>query len=136
MTESHLHPLTVESIQQREDKESPLLQLQDDLGRLLEIPIGLCEALAIQRAIEGQQTARPLTHDLILALADRLEAPVARLVIDDYSNGTYYARLILTSSDGPVSLDCRPSDGVALALRAKAPILASDAVMEEGAGKG
>lgn len=126
------HPLKVNELRREDREASPVLLLEDDLGRTLEIAIGLCEALAIERVLEGQRAVRPLTHDLLLSLAERLEAPVDRVVIDDLSAGTYYARLILNTDDGLVSIDCRPSDGIALALRAHAPIFASDSVMATG----
>jgi len=127
MTE-HLHPLSVIGIHQRE-QDPPLLVLQDERGRPLEMTIGLCEALSIEMALNGAAALRPLTHDLLLSLTEHLETPVERVVIDDYSKQTYYARFILTTPDGPVSLDCRPSDGIAVALRAHVPIEATDAVM-------
>ena len=65
----------------------------------------------------------------LLIIANRLHAPVSRVIIDDYSSHTYFARIILNVATGPVNLDCRPSDGVALAIRTQAPILASEAVM-------
>ncbi len=130
MADNPLHPLTVVGVQQGEERESPLLLLEDDLGRTVEIPIGICEALAIQRVLDGQQSVRPLTHDLMLVLAERLEAPLSRAIIDDVSGGTYYARIILNAPEGPITLDCRPSDAVAFALRARAPILAGNTVME------
>lgn len=133
MAESDLHPLTVEGLIQRNEGESPVLVLRDELERVLEIPIGLCEALAIQRALVHEDSGRPLTHALMLNIAVRLHASISRLVIDDYSNGTYYARLILNSPNGSLMLDCRPSDGIALALRVHAPIFASDLVMQGSA---
>ena len=122
------HILTVVSVRQQH-QETPILVLRDELGRLLEMPIGLCEALSIELALNGAASIRPFTHDLIFALTEHLEAPVERVIIDDYSNQTYYARLILTTPDGPVSLDCRPSDAIAVALRAQAPIEATESVM-------
>ncbi|MHB9022811.1 MAG: bifunctional nuclease family protein [Armatimonadota bacterium] len=130
--DSTLHPLTVVGIRQQ-DEQKPLLLLEDEHGRQLEIPIGLCESLAIQLALEQTKIGRPLTHDLLLVLADRLRAPVKRVVIDDLSQGTFFARLILDSLDGEIGLDCRPSDGIAVALRAHVPIMATEEVI---AGEG
>jgi hypothetical protein len=126
--DNSLHPLTVVGIRQP-NEQKPQLLLEDAHGRPLEIPIGLCEALAIQLALEQTKIGRPLTHDLLLVLADRLSAPVKRVVIDDLSQGTFFARLILESPDGEIGLDCRPSDGIAVALRAKIPILATEEVI-------
>ena len=122
------HPLTVVGIRQRE-QDPPLLILRDDCGRTLEMTIGLCEALSIEMALNGAVAVRPLTHDLLLSLTEHLETPVERVVIDDYSMQTYYARFVLTTPDGPISLDCRPSDGIAVALRAHIPIEATEDVI-------
>ena len=134
MVDHELHPLTVIGIRQSNEQEPPLLVMRDDLGRNLEISIGLCEALAIQLALNKTVVGRPLTHDLILSLAEHLEAKITSVIIDDFSKGTFYARLVLETSEGEISLDCRPSDGIALAMRAEIPILAADVVMigEEG----
>lgn len=129
MTNPDLHPLTVTGIRQINEETAPVLVMQDDRGRGLEIGIGLCEALAIQLALNKTPIGRPLTHDLILSLADHLETQVAQVVIDDFSKHTYFARLVLFTKDGEVSLDCRPSDGIALALRSDIPIYATEGVM-------
>jgi bifunctional DNase/RNase len=115
-----------------EDEEFPLLVLRDDHGRTLEIRIGLCEAMAIQLALAGASVPRPLTHDLFVNLTDSLDTRVAYLLIDDFSQGTYYARLVMHTSGDPVKLDCRPSDGIAIALRTGVSILATAQVMEGG----
>jgi len=133
MEDYELHPITVIGVNQQSEQEAPMLVLEDDLDRQFELSIGLCEALAIQLAVNGTAVGRPLTHDLLLSLADHLDATVDSMVIDDFSNGIYYARLILRTPDGPISLDCRPSDGIAVALRARVPILATDPVI---AGEG
>ncbi len=129
MVNGTLHPLTVIGIRQAGEQDPPVLMLHDDLDRQLDIGIGLCEALAIQLAINKTVVGRPLTHDLFLAVADHLDTRVDRVIIDDVSKGIYYARLILAGDSGEVALDCRPSDGIALALRANIPILAAEAVM-------
>ena len=136
MTNPDLHPLTVIGIRQINEETAPVLVMQDDRGRGLEIGIGLCEALAIQLALNKTAVGRPLTHDLILSLADHLETQVAQVVIDDFSKNTYFARLVLYTEDGEVSLDCRPSDGIALALRSDIPIYAAEGVMIGEVGPG
>ena len=130
MTEPQLHPLTVHGIVQQDEQEGPILVLVDDLARPLLIPIGLCESRAIQFILEKQSSPRPLTHDLFVVLAEQCDASVSRVIIDDYSGGTFYARLMLNGADGPVSLDCRPSDGVAIALHAGAPMFVTATLME------
>lgn len=130
MTNPDLHPLTVIGVRQLTEEQSPVLVMQDDLGRGLEIGIGLCEALALQLALNKTIVGRPLTHELILSIADHLEAQPAQVVIDDVTKHTYFARLIFYTPDGEVSLDCRPSDGITLALRSDVPIMATDSVMQ------
>jgi bifunctional DNase/RNase len=130
MAEPQLHPLTVHGIVQQDEQEDAILVLVDDLARPLPIPIGLCERRAIQFILEKQSSPRPLTHDLFVVLAEQCDATISRVIIDDYSGGTFYARLILNSTDGPVSLDCRPSDGVAIALQAGAPIFVTATLMD------
>jgi uncharacterized protein len=127
--DADLHPVTVLGVADGQEASAPLLTLEDDLGRRLVMPIGMCEAIGIRMALDGTTIGRPLTHDVIADLLVQLEAPPARVVIDDLSKGVYFARLILKGPDGPITLDCRPSDGVAIALRTNAPILATDAVM-------
>ena len=129
MVDNELHALTVIGIRHAGEQEPPLLVMQDERGRHLEIYIGLCEALAIQLALNKTVVGRPLTHDLFLSIAEQLDARVEHLVIDDVSKGTYYARLLLATAEGEAPLDCRPSDGIALALRAHITIFATDAVM-------
>ncbi len=136
MSDEHLHRLTILDIAQQEgdDATPPLLMARDARGRLLEMPVGVCEALAVRTALFGEKLSRPLTHDLLLSLVEGLGAPLLRVVIDDYSNDLYYARVVLGGEDGEISLDCRPSDAIALALRADVPILVSDAVMDAHTG--
>lgn len=128
MADYELYPITVFGVNQQSEQEAPSLVL-DNHERQFEMAIGLCEALAIQLALNHTPVGRPLTHDLLLSLAEHLEAAIDSVVIDDFSKGTYYARLILRTTDGPISLDCRPSDGIALALRANVPIAATEAVI-------
>lgn len=106
------------------------VQLEDDAGRVLPISIGPFEALAIHFALENTYRPRPLTHDLIKSLIDRLDARLDRAVIDDLWNQTYYAKLYLVGGDGEVEIDCRPSDAIAIALRMNSPIYVVDSILE------
>ena len=133
MPDQQLHSLTIESITQRNEEESPIVILVDDHGSTLEIAIGLCEARAIQMGLEREalqsSITRPMTHDLLLQIAEELHAQPASVIIDDFSGGIYFARIIFDTLQGEMSLDCRPSDGIAVAVRAEIPLFASDAVM-------
>lgn len=130
MSDHTLRKLTVTGVNQQENKQA-LLSMHTARQRLLEIPVGMCEGLAIQMALTYTIKGRPMTHDLILNVLGHLGTSVDRVIIDDVSKGIYYARVILSGPNGPVTLDCRPSDGVALALRASAPIYASESVLQK-----
>lgn len=100
-------------------------------SRLLPIYIGGFEANAIQMAKDGEKFERPLTHDLIVSIIESLGAKVERVVINDLMDNTFYARIILSKDDRTYSIDARPSDSIAVALLAKAPIYVSAHVLEE-----
>jgi bifunctional DNase/RNase len=125
-----LHPVTIVRFSQPDEEGEVRLELKDDLERTLIMPVGACGAQAIMLALKRVQIDRPLTHELLLTIADELGATVDALVIDDLSKGIFYARLLLTTAEGTLSLDCRPSDGLAIALRANAPLFATDTVMQ------
>ncbi|MFQ5847775.1 MAG: bifunctional nuclease family protein [Candidatus Methylomirabilales bacterium] len=97
--------------------------------RGLSMIIGQFEAVGIALPLEGVTPPRPYTHDLILNLLHRFEATVARAVITELKENTFYATLVLQVHDREVLIDSRPSDAVALALRAGAPILATESVL-------
>lgn len=108
-----------------------LLQETTGLGRILPIFIGGAEATAIAFALEGVRAPRPLTHDLLNVLVETFESSVARLVLTELREGTYYAELELSTPTGTRTVSCRPSDGIALALRADAPIVAWEDLLDE-----
>ncbi len=106
------------------------VQLVDDANRVLPISIGPFEAMSIQLAIDGRPIARPLTHDLIKVMLEKIDIPIDRIVIDDLWNSTYYAKLYLRLKDEEIEIDCRPSDAIALALRSGAPIYVIDSILD------
>lgn len=106
--------------------------LSDQTGRHLPIWIHECEAFAIGICVHGAQTPRPMTHDLVRHATEKLGGSIERLVIDDLWQDTYYAKLVVRRGEDEWQVDCRPSDGLALALRVGAPVLVRDDVMEEG----
>lgn len=109
---------------------TPMVLLRERSGqRYLPIWVGAPEATAIAYAQQGVEPPRPLTHDLALTIVERLGAGVREVVITAMDEGVFYAELILSGRD-QLRISCRPSDGIALALRAKAPIRATDAVMD------
>jgi len=99
-------------------------------GRLLPIWIGHPEATAILLALEGVETPRPMTHDLMLSLLVALETVVERIEITRVDEGTFYAGIVLRGEDLTRVVDARPSDSIALAIRAGAPIFVSDEVLD------
>lgn len=99
-------------------------------GRLLPIWIGHPEATAILLAIEGVETPRPMTHDLMLSLLGTLETLVDRVEITRVDEGTFYAAIVLRGEEFSRVVDARPSDSIALAIRAGAPIYVADEVLD------
>lgn len=98
--------------------------------RRLPIIIGAFEAQAIALEIEGIKPPRPLTHDLLKQLVDNLGATVLEIIVDELRENTFYAKIILDVSGLTNEIDARPSDAIALAVRADAPIYVSDQVMD------
>jgi bifunctional DNase/RNase len=111
--------------------------LKDPYDRELPISIGHCEALAIvQRMSDDFDPPRPLTQDLLLTLFRRLGGSLRSLRIDDLWEMVYYSKLSVEQEGKLIDIDCRPSDGIALALAAGVPIYVADRVMEEGTHPG
>jgi hypothetical protein len=118
------------------DKASntPVVILQEmDGERVLPIWIGPGEASAIAMELAGMKFSRPLTHDLFYALLKGLGTELQRVLITKVVDNTYHAELILRRDGEVVSIDARPSDSIAIALRAKAPIYAHDDLLEQAA---
>jgi bifunctional DNase/RNase len=93
--------------------------------------IGPAEATGIALPLQGVTPPRPLTHDLFLTLFGRLHISLTRVVITDLRHDIYYATLHLTGSGGEMTLDSRPSDAIALAIRARVPVLVEDRVFDK-----
>lgn len=102
-------------------------------NRRLPIIIGAFEAQAIALEIEGIKPPRPLTHDLLKQITDNLGATIIEVIIDELRENTFYAKIILEVSALTNEVDARPSDAIALAVRAQAPIYVSENVMEVAA---
>ncbi|HUU55529.1 MAG TPA: bifunctional nuclease family protein [Armatimonadota bacterium] len=102
---------------------NPIVVLREKGGhRAVFIWVGLSEATAISMHLEKQHPPRPLTHDLIVSILQEVEVEVERVRVSDMRGITYYATLDLRDGDDTTSIDCRPSDAIAVALRARAPI--------------
>ena len=107
-----------------------LLQESDGLGRTLPIFIGAPEATAIAFALQGMDTPRPMTHDLIRDLLDALGTDVVRVVITELRTSTYHAEIVLLHNSHEVSVSSRPSDAVAVAVRTGTPLFVVDELMD------
>jgi hypothetical protein len=99
--------------------------------RYLPIWIGPAEADAIAVQLQDVSVPRPLTHDLLRSVIDTLGATVSHVLVNDLSNDTFYARIVLDVNGGPLEIDSRPSDAIALAVRAKVPIFADEMVLDK-----
>ncbi|HWI62947.1 MAG TPA: bifunctional nuclease family protein [Symbiobacteriaceae bacterium] len=123
--------LSIASVGLVEDTGSVIIVLRaEESARLLVMEIGLLEGRAIAMEAEGVKAARPLTHDLMHQFIQGLGARVAHVRIRDYQEQTFFAAVVLERHDGTqTEFDARPSDAIALALRAAAPIYATDEVM-------
>jgi len=111
---------------------TPILLLRErDGNRYIPIWIGTPEATAIALALEGVETARPLTHDLMKTLLDALGADIERVEVTGLREGTFYANLVIESDGEEFTVSARPSDAVALATRTGAPVYATREVLEQ-----
>ncbi len=109
---------------------TPVVFLENDREEILPIYIGAAEAFSIQTALEKVPYPRPLTHDLLVNILEGLNSKIERVLIDDLSEGVFFARLIVRSNGNEFEFDARPSDSIALAVRTGAPVYVSDKVME------
>ncbi len=103
----------------------------DDQVEMLPIWVGKAEASSISMALEKVAPPRPMTHDFMKSYLDAFDAKVISVVITDLSEHTYFAKIHLMYGDSEYAVDSRPSDAIALALRAQAPIFASESVIHK-----
>ncbi len=123
--------LTIESIRvSLMNYQRVVILREKDSDRYLCIWIGPAEADAIALQLQEVAVARPLTHDLLRSVIDTLGAHVNHVLVNDLSNDTFYARIVLDVNGGSMEVDSRPSDAIALAVRAKVPIFADESVLE------
>ena len=99
--------------------------------RYLPIWIGPAEADAIAVRLQGVTVPRPLTHDLLRTVIDALGASIDSVIVSDLKNDTFYAKVILNVDGGKMEIDSRPSDALALAVRAEVPIYAEETVLDK-----
>ena len=110
----------------------PVVILRDlEKGHFLPIWVGIFEANAIALEMEKVSTPRPMTHDLLKNLLAELDTRVERIVINDLRENTFFARIHLSRGGDSLSVDSRPSDAIALALRSQAEIFVEEEVLEK-----
>ncbi len=111
---------------------SPIVVLQDTTSdTLLPIWVGIFEANAIALQIEKVDTPRPMTHDLMKGLLIHLNAQVTKIVVTELKDNTFYALIFLSVNGKTITVDSRPSDAIALALRTESPIFVTDEVISK-----
>lgn len=116
-----------------EKSRSPIVVLKDETGKkVLPIVVGIMEASAIAAELEGMDFPRPMTHDLMAALIEKLGGVVERIEVSDLVNDTFYALIHVRKgrSKATLTVDARPSDSIALALRTGARIMVAEKVFE------
>ena len=117
--------------------ETPAVVLEGKRDRRrLAMAIGPAEATGIAVPLQGITPPRPLTHDLFLTLFGRLKVSLTRVVITDLRDDIYYATVHLSGGAGEMTLDSRPSDAIALAIRARVPVLIEDRVFDKAGHEG
>src|SRR5919106_634669 len=107
-----------------------LLKTADD-DKFLPIWIGHAEAAAILMKLQGAETPRPMTHDLLTDVVGELHAEIAKITVTELRENTFYALITLRAASAEIEIASRPSDAIALAVRSDAPIFAADKVIEE-----
>ena len=114
--------------------KQPIVLLKTaDGNKFLPIWIGHPEAAAILMKLQGASTPRPMTHDLVTEMLSQLDAQVVRITVTELKENTFYASITVQQNGSEIEIDSRPSDAIALAVRAEAPIFAAEEVIEESA---
>jgi len=122
-----VHGLTVDP-----NNNNPIVLLREMGGnRVVPIWIGLFEANAIAMSLSGMEPPRPMTHDILHSVISEVGYSVDRIEITDIKDNTYYAKVYLVSDEGHIELDSRPSDAIALSVRAKNKIYMSSTVLDQ-----
>ena len=125
--------MRLEGIRLEIPQNTPVLMLREQGGvkRLMPIYIGAPEASSIHYALEGLKPDRPLTHDLLINVVEALDAQPVKLVITNIEENTYFADLHVLQLGKVVKISCRPSDGVAIAVRTSIPIYVEDELLDQ-----
>lgn len=112
--------------------DQQIIVLKETEGeRSFPIVIGTFEAASIARRVRGEQTPRPMTHDLVYLVIDHLGGKLHDVLIDNLVQGTYYAKLRIHRDGELIEVDCRPSDAIAVAVTVGVPIYVNESVLGE-----
>ena len=129
MQEMHIYGVSFDMV-----GKQPIVLLKTAEGnKFLPIWIGHPEAAAILMKLQGATTPRPMTHDLFTEMLTQLDAKVVRIAVTELRDNTFYAMITIAVDGTEIEVDSRPSDAIALAVRADAPIFAAPEVIEESA---
>ncbi|HOK56132.1 MAG TPA: bifunctional nuclease family protein [bacterium] len=109
---------------------TPIVILKSENGKVLPIVVGIFEAQSILFVLEKAKFPRPLTHDLMKIIIEKLKGKIQKLEIHSLKENVYYADLVIEVNGKIERIDCRPSDGIAIALRFDVPIFASEDLLE------
>jgi len=113
-------------------RDEQIIYLRERDGeREFQIVIGDAEAYAIDRRLKGYRRPRPMTHDLLADIIERLHGEIERIVVSDLKDHTFYAKLVIRANGEVIEVDSRPSDAIALGVAADTPIYVSEHVLRE-----
>ncbi len=127
-----LRQMTVSGLTIDPFTNSPIMILKDvDSDKAVPIWIGLLEATAIASELENIKFSRPMTHDLLKIIMENMQIQVTKVEVCDLRDNTYFALIYLNREGQEVTIDARPSDAIALALRVKAPIYVAEVVIQK-----
>ena len=127
-----LHKAGIAGLTMDPASNTPIIILKsEETDQAIPIWIGLLEATAIVSALQNIRFDRPMTHDLFKNFADFMSVKVTKVEVCDLKNNTFFARIYFAGSERAFSMDARPSDAIAIALRFKAPVFVDDKVIQK-----
>lgn len=127
-----LHKVSIAGLTLDTASNTPIIILKtEEDDRAIPIWIGLLEATSIASALQNIKFDRPMTHDLFKNFTDTINTSVSKVEVCDLKDNTFYAKIYFTSKEKSFSIDARPSDAIALALRYEAPIFVDEKVIEK-----
>lgn len=130
-----LTQLTVHGVVADPNTETQIVILRDErTAQVLPIWVGAAEGNAIKLAMDDAPTSRPMSHDLLRSMMEHLSLAVSKVVVTDVKNNTFFASVYLTSQGTERTVDARPSDAIALALRTNSPIFVTANVLQQRGG--